>query len=339
MKRLLIPIGVFLGLLVLAGLIMELVKTDRQEYVRYMRTRNVFQYTSGNVVFDPMMGYRVAPELSVPFNNTEFTTTVHTNALGFRDDDVSLQNPDVLFLGDSYAWGWGVDEPDGAERQYEKITGRKVLNMATPGYGNVQELLVLYKWSKVAAPQGKQIFLFFCANDIYDNGNTSFNAFPYFTDAGGHVSFSHPSQEGFDAWQNAVRKWTIDNGAARASMLAYYSLAAIRNLSVKDIYKDYQTDATRVGGGEAFMLVAENLAAFANKFQDQVTIVYVPPAALYKTGVPDRALSLVQQACNKFGFRFADLSSKLVKEDYYPLDQHWKASAHKKVAEVLAAMQ
>jgi len=338
MKRFLISAGIFLGLLVLMEGIMELTKTDKQVYMRYMRTRDVFQYDKENLIFDPVIGYRLKPGLDKSFNNLEFSSTIHTNSLGFRDDEVSLQNPDVLFLGDSYVWGWGVEEQDDVEKQYEKITGKKALNLGVPGYGSIQEMLMLFKWAKVAPPAGKSIVLFFCANDIYDNENTSFGAFPYFKETNGHISLSSPTEEGFNQWQVAVDKWSIKGNMAKNFIMAYYCLNVLKNMQVKDLYQGNQTDSSKINGGKAFMIVAKDLAEFSSKNQCPITLVYVPPAAYYRNGATDKSLDLVSKVCSKLGFRFLDLSKVLEKSDYYPIDQHWKTSGHKKAAVAIAAM-
>ncbi len=337
MKKLLFSVIIFIATIVLAAVALNIFRTDRMANAQYFRTRNVFQYNTEYVVFDAGKGYTIAPNLHTPYNNKEFTSTVTTNQLGYRDDNASLNNPDVLILGDSYAWGWGVEEKDGVEKQYEKLTGKKALNMSVPGYSNIQQLLTLFSWERRGTLQGKHIMLFFCYNDLLDNENTSFNAFPYFVKNGNSIQLHTPTKTDFDNWQDATNKWMIHSKLAANSVLAFYAMAAIKNAGSKDVYKDYQATTNRLNGAEAFMYVAENLAALQAQQQAQITIAYIPSYSYYTTGQQDVSYKLVTDVCNKLHFRFADLSPVLNINDYYPLDKHWNAEGHRKAAEYIAA--
>ena len=335
-KKIIFSFVIFFATIILAAIAIEILKTDRMANSQYFRTRDVFQYHTENIVFDAGRGYTMAPNLNTPYSNKEFTSTITTNNLGYRDDNASLNNPDVLMLGDSYAWGWGVDEKDGVEKQYEKLTRRNVLNMSVPGYGSIQELLTLFAWERRGPLQGKRIFLFFCANDLQDNENTSFNAFPYFVKNGSNIQLHTPDKTAFDKWQDATNKWMIHSKLAAKNVLAFYTIAAIKNMGNKDVYKDYQATTNRLNGAEAFIYVAENLAVLQAQQQAQVTIIYIPPFSYYTTGQQDVSHKLVADVCSKLHFRFADLTQVLDIDDYYPLDKHWNANGHRKAAQFLS---
>ncbi len=332
MKKLLFSVIIFVVTIAIAAVVLNIFKTERMANAQYFRTRNVFQYNTDNILFDEGRGYIIAPNLNTPYNNREFNTTVTTNKLGYRDDEISLNNPDVLILGDSYAWGWGVDENDGVEKLYEKQTGKKAINLSVPGYSSIQELLTLFAWERRGPLQGKHIFLFFCFNDLPDNENTSFNAFPYFVKSNNGIQLHTPDKEGFDKWQEATNNWMIKNSFASKDILSFYTIAAIKNMGNKDVYKDYQTTTNRLNGAEAFIYVAENLAALQQQQQARITVIYIPTYNYYLTGEQDVSNKLAADVCNKLHLKFADLSTVLRKEDYYPLDKHWTADGHRKVA-------
>ncbi|RYZ44696.1 MAG: SGNH/GDSL hydrolase family protein, partial [Sphingobacteriales bacterium] len=234
MKKLLAGLLLFVVTILLAGVAVEFTASDKARSDRYFRTRNVFQYMPGYVVFNALTGYRNAPQLDVPFVNEEFDTRVQTNSAGFRDDEASLLDPRVLMLGDSYLFGWGVAGEETVEKQYEKLTGKSCLNMGVSGYGNIQELLLLLEWQRTRSLAGKDVFLFFCSNDLVENENTSFNAFPFMKAQGDTKRFTSPDAAGFTKWQETASSWMIDNGLARESMLFYYLLNGLRGR--KDLY-------------------------------------------------------------------------------------------------------
>lgn len=134
--------------LVLAEAVLPHLRPFEEERRRYMRARNVFQYDERNVRFDPELGFFQRPGLSVPFSNREYRTRVQTDSRGFRDDEESLRHPRLLVLGDSFAFGWGVEARQTYEEILQRSLGVSALNMGVPGYGTTQEYLVLRRWAE-----------------------------------------------------------------------------------------------------------------------------------------------------------------------------------------------
>ncbi len=81
--------------------------------------------------------------------------TVSINSHGFRDPERETLNPTgakrVLVLGDSVAWGWGVDNGERFSDLLEARLGPRVevLNLSVPGYGTDQQFwnLESFGWS------------------------------------------------------------------------------------------------------------------------------------------------------------------------------------------------
>lgn len=67
------------------------------------------------------------PDTTLTFQNREFKNIIHTNSKGLRDDDSSLVKPEIICLGDSYTFGWGVDNGISFPDKLEKLTAYKVL--------------------------------------------------------------------------------------------------------------------------------------------------------------------------------------------------------------------
>ncbi|MBX9767124.1 MAG: SGNH/GDSL hydrolase family protein, partial [Bdellovibrionales bacterium] len=89
-----------------------------------------------------------------PLLEKEFGTfSFRLNKQGYRGEDweTSPDGKSVLFLGDSYTFGWGVRDAETFPAQIKayfqkKRMSAKILNAGVPGYGTFQELAVLKDW-------------------------------------------------------------------------------------------------------------------------------------------------------------------------------------------------
>lgn len=104
------------------------------------------------------------------FAKNRFFHVTH-NSLGLRGPETSYKKPEgirrILFVGDSYFWGYGVSDDEVLTRvlQQHVPSSIEVLNGGTTGYGTDQELL----WLKVEGLKYKPdivIFSFSAANDL-----------------------------------------------------------------------------------------------------------------------------------------------------------------------------
>src|SRR3989338_7088916 len=61
---------------------------------------------------DPHTGFHYAPLLDQRMVTEEYDVSIVTNEAGFRDDPIGpKKGKRVLLLGDSFAFGYGVDRP------------------------------------------------------------------------------------------------------------------------------------------------------------------------------------------------------------------------------------
>ena len=121
---------------------------------------------------DPRLGWRLREGWQGPFVLPHRTTQVVISGQGLRDESYSPTPAPgrrrVLLLGDSMAWGFGVEERETFAKLLEdRFPGMDVVNEAVPGYGTDQELLLLEEQGVGFHPD--LVLLLFHPNDLLNN--------------------------------------------------------------------------------------------------------------------------------------------------------------------------
>jgi lysophospholipase L1-like esterase len=128
---------------------------------------------SGTYTFahDEALGWAHRPSERGRLTHVDFSVDVAINAQGMRDSEYPTERTGkkrLLVLGDSYAWGFGVEH---GERFSEIIEGRhpdwEVINASEIGYGTDQEFISLQQHAPVLKPD--LVLLLFCVNDFVNN--------------------------------------------------------------------------------------------------------------------------------------------------------------------------
>jgi len=100
-----------------------------------------------------------------------FTYAFSTNSRGLRDREYSeMTAPEgqrrIVVLGDSFAWGWGVENQEIFTERVESILAdTDVINLGVTGYGLRQEIDYLKREGLSYQPD--IVVLAFCLNDIF----------------------------------------------------------------------------------------------------------------------------------------------------------------------------
>ncbi len=170
--------------------------------------------------YDPYLGTKLRPGAQGYWTN-EGRGYVSINSDGLRDQEHSLNHPAdtlrIAVLGDSYAEGLQVDEPEafwaimGRDLQKcENLRGRKVevINFGVSGFGTTQELLTLrhrvWKYSPDVV-----LLAFTTGNDVSDNSRAlkKIDYLPYYVYQGNKLVLEdHLTRENWEAKQHSLWK-------------------------------------------------------------------------------------------------------------------------------------
>jgi GDSL-like lipase/acylhydrolase family protein len=123
---------------------------------------------------DALLGWRNSPGADGVFDHPRFRINVHTNSNGLRDREYAYEKTPgtrrILVIGDSFVWGYGVEQPETFPKVLEaRLPHVDVINAGVAGYGTDQELLWLRSEGVRYRPD--LVILVMCGNDDDENNH------------------------------------------------------------------------------------------------------------------------------------------------------------------------
>jgi hypothetical protein len=283
---------------------------------------------SETYVFDSDLGWRPRPNLDL-----------HCLA---RADDVfhlvtgpdrwagqgTVEDADVVVLGDSHAFGYGVD----AERSFMRIHAEpRIKTIGAPGYNTVQELLALRQQS--ARLGGKLVvWLVYAGNDLFDNLVPSMGGY--------RAPFVRQTNDGWEIVTSHLKpdRWSVSKGrhGNGRHMPVLASLHGPTFLS----QRAYDACAWVLGegaevcraAGARMVVVTIPIPAALEPRQFAAVRTAAPDPKLVDAGYPDRQIGLV---CTKLGVRFVPLGEVLTRAHFKRYDDHLTEAGHRVLADVI----
>lgn len=311
---------------------------------RYARGALILPWRSDLSQYHPKMGFVMNPNLDFIHASREFSTHVRTNSQGFRDDEKSLDNPDALILGDSYCFGWGIEEEETIEKTFEEQTGLKALNMGLSCYNSVQQFALLQDFcEREDYRDGIVLFIAF-NNDLPDNTKGAGPVFPRIKKAGRETFIAPPaSEEYYEALMEIMRpKW--HGFFNRTSCVGDLLIAGLSKSpliissatsSLPDEPEEYP--GIWVNGGESFDLIFRRIKHLCEERNLKIFVGYIPYSTELKKkkGLYPTPLSEIQ-VLSRLRIDHIDLTEILTLEDYYRLDGHLNVQGQGKCGAAIA---
>lgn len=202
---------------------------------------------SGYQKFDPSLGVVLTPDREFRVSSVAklFDVRIRIDAEGFRYDEtpVELSQADAVVVGDSHAFGWGIDEDKTLSVQLSKrlaMAGRpsQVVNAGVPGYG-LTEFVLRIERMQGKLPRDATIVLF--VNPINDLVNASMEldysfAKPHAVLTDSQLVIAPPSDPGGQPFQfsesfEELREVFLHSGPPWFSRSAMYQWLMQRNVS------------------------------------------------------------------------------------------------------------
>jgi hypothetical protein len=305
---------------------------------------------------DYLVGWKGRPNVVGRFSRPEFNVLVAHNDLGFRRHE--YQNPPekcrhkVFVLGDSFAWGWGVDQGQVfSDRLNRLLPDCDVRNFGLDGTGTVQQFAIFGAHVRDQLSPGDTVVLAFFNNDFTDNVTDDGGTNLFARLENGRVVAVPPSHLAGGAWKNRLKEHSC-----LFNLLVYSYDRAVATLHAKHRASVLDGGAQLPDDSPAVVITKDFLGRFqqaCEEKQARFVLAYIPGQAEMgeSTGPsPEKlrceatARRLLMSCVNSLhietidflpDFTAARISGRFERLTFAQ-DQHWNANGHAVAAEVIA---
>jgi hypothetical protein len=285
----------------------------------------------GIIEYNEHIGWKPKPNLDAYCSFPAGTFRVKTDSQGWRGEE-DLARCQMLVLGDSFAFGYGVDH----DKAYFSLidSGLCVKAVGSPGYNMVQEILWLERFASQL--RGKLVVWFIClGNDLYDNLLPNHNLYrtPFVSQVNGtgrwEVVTSHLRSEQWPCHTNhdsrKKEKWAATFTSNFLGQRAYSACGFL-------IQRAKETCA-RADAHLVVMTIPWMNQLSTGQWQE--SLATVGDLKSFDPDLPDREIGRI---CSKLKIPFVAGKSHLAMGDHIPGDGHWNERGQQRMAQLLQAL-
>ena len=295
---------------------------------RYWSEIDLIQWNPECAQWDPELAYTLRPG-ACRFSNPGYDNEYRVNRLGVRDDQESLDQPDVVLLGDSHAMGMGVDQDETFANRLERMLGLKVLNTGVSSYGTARELEML---KRVDRSRARYLLIQYCSNDFEENRE--------FIENGGRLPARGPEWFDMNVETNRRRRQYFA-GKFTDSLLGF----AWERLAANFVSRSYAGELHPELSGEALRYLLDVIEKHPVDLSGMKIIIFQMESFGSPHGWNQSRLEQLEQFLAAYphngrltAAHFVDVTMGLGPEYFIPLDGHMNAMGHQRVAERLASV-
>jgi hypothetical protein len=345
---------------IIAEITLPLLKISSIEETVYQARRPVIQGIYG--VYHPQLGYTLQKNLhSIRLSYPgQLDYTVDTNSYGFRgpDWDLSAKRKNIVILGDSFAFGWGVqwDQTVGEimETELQRIDpAYQVINLAIPGW-DIDSIIRSFKLYKNLFKPVAVIYVF-CPNDLLGNikkiSATKYDIeyHPQPEDEKNFQAMVVRQQPGYRSWNKFYRSSYVKayHGRIIRTIFSKRSRAFVRRDKPPDGYSfpppiDPPAQSTLNEESKQFLLYClkrlqtdvGNKHLYILDTSDK-TILYKQDSADNRRWVLREFSNQNTQSVSYIDFESLARNTPNGRKFYLDYDDHWSAAGHAAAADLL----
>ena len=296
--------------------------------------------------YDSLLGWAHEPGQEGTFETPQFRTLVRINEKGLRDRPHSYERQDdserILVLGDSFAWGYGVEESERFSQLLEKSLNADVINAGVSGYSTDQELL-WYRGEGIKY-ETDLVILVVAGNDVGDNDQELVSTIyykPRFVFEDGKLIL-----KGYPVPETSTQGKIIYSLSQR-SALAYFLTQ--RYFDVLSLYSKIKVNSDHATSSGSSINAPEEPFKLTTTLIDEIRKLAESRKAKFMIVTTDRwwnspSSETYQDFLNTLrakGFLVLDVESMPgfdPEEMLIPNDGHWNQAGHEFVAEKIKAL-
>lgn len=263
-------------------------------------------------------------------NTGDYDVTVRFNADGLRDARlIATAGPESwVVVGDSFAFGWGVESQDRFSDRLGNMTDREVFNLALPG-SNIETYRKLLLWARDrGASPGLLIIAMSLENDLLLNP---------MADIGGRQGWSFPL--------GRIKRWFAGSSALyRATATAAHQTPWLERALVRlGLVQENEAGLGRLR--PEMVDVAGTAAAVKSLCEDVQCVVGLIPSRALWVGPGQQAAAAIHDRVvaelDARGLEIVDPRAAMEATGeplgfHFRRDGHWNAAGHGLFAELLA---
>jgi len=293
------------------------------------------------IAYDPEIGFVPRPNSrSTRADSPALTYHIYTDRRGARVSAPGEQTPDqadIVFIGDSFTWGHGVENLDTYASKVPKILGLTGANLALGSYGTTQALQMLRRNADL---RPKLVVYPIITDHLRRNVSACAPSYyPFCADVSyvavgpaGTFEIRPPRTNGVDRMYLQVQYEQA--GLAPMAWLTHGFDVAIARIAARAA--EYQ--ASRMSETSALHYLLSELSSTAKDIGADLLVVFIPMAGLEE--VPPA----VAAAARELKFDFLDVSEPMRKRgratELYLPDGHPNAAGHQFIADqIITATQ
>ncbi len=304
-------------------------------------------------VSDSGLGWKGRPSIRLRFHRPDFDALVETGPDGWRRANPAPPADavtKVLFLGDSFTWGWGVSQgevfTDELQRRLPSTVA--VYNRGVNAFGTAQEYLLMER--ELGRTHYDEVVLMFFFNDVRNNIDGRHGRRPYFALAGDRLV---PENQPATPLMSPLTRFLKDH--VRSFQFIDYEFKTLRDQLEDGEDGDVEDGAggpdidfhTLPGAAETERLLTA-MQGLAQEHHAGFSVVWVPHRSELEqqpSAIPlIRAIrALVEDTCHRHDIPLIDLAGPFSEKTHagtpliFPHDEHWNPTGHRVAAEVLLA--
>lgn len=282
------------------------------------------------IEFDPDIGWKPKANLDT-HHLADDVFHVTTDSQGWRGK-MSLTESQIVVIGDSFAWGHGIDDKGFFAHQEKNLL---IKSIGANGFNMVQELLWLQRLSSQLKDKLVVWFVYF-GNDLYENLAPDMHGYrtPFVRELNGCNSWqivtSHISPR---KWPFALRtRFGSTNYYDKVAEMCSPNFQSHRAYSACEfLIGRGKTICDRVGASMVIMTIPDRMQLDPEGMQHLCS--RGADLNSFDPNYPDQKFS---EICTRLGVSLVSLKDHVEAYHYKERDGHWNKRGHKKVAKVLS---